>query len=148
MKKLRLILGIMILLLGAGAGWFFFMKPSQAAAATVPAPPPAPDPIYVDMAPLVLPVIDGGRVDQVIQVTLVMEVADEAAAEKIRIAKPRLEDAFLQDLYGAIDRHRLLDGQVVDVSRLRDELTRSSIGVLGQKSFNKILIQRIAQRML
>lgn len=115
------------------------------------APPAAgsdANPVYVDLAPLVLPVIEGDRIQQVLQFTITMEVTDQKAAQHITDVKPRLTDAFIQDLYGALDRRRLMDGKMLDVARLRDELTRVSIGVLGENSFRAILIQRVSQRMM
>lgn len=106
------------------------------------------DPIYVDLAPMVLPVIDGDRIQQVLQFTVTMQVADEKAAEHIRAEKPRLTDAFIQDLYGALDRRRVLDGKVLDIERLKDELKRVSLGVLGDNGVQDILIQRVSQRMM
>ncbi len=106
------------------------------------------DPVYVDLAPLVLPVIDGDRVQQVLQFTVTLEVSDEKAAEHIRAVKPRLTDAYIQDLYGALDRRRVLDGKVLDIERLKDELKRVSVGILGDKGFEEVLIQRVSQRMM
>ena len=106
------------------------------------------DPIYVDMAPMVLPVIDGDRVQQVLQFTVTIEVPDEKAADHIRAVKPRLTDAYIQDLYGALDRRRVLDGKVLDIERLKDELKKVSVAVLGDKGFGEILIQRVSQRMM
>src|SRR5581483_369433 len=91
------------------------------------------DPVYVDLAPLVLPVIDGDKVQQVLQFTVTLQVADEKTADHIRAVKPRLTDAYIQDLYGALDRRRVLDGKVLDIERLKDELKRVSVGVLGDK---------------
>jgi len=108
----------------------------------------AGDPIYVDLAPLVLPVIDGDRVQQVLQFTITVQVADEKAADHIRSIKPLLTDAYIQDLYGALERRRVLDGKVLDIERLKEELRRVSTNVLGDKGFEEILIQRISQRMM
>jgi hypothetical protein len=146
MKKLGLIFGAAFFLLGGGGTWYFLQTPS-ASAATV-AVPPAPDPVFVDLAPLVLPVIAGNNIEQLVQITITIEVSDEGKAARVRFAKPRLADAYLQDLYGALDQRMVLDGNMLDLSRLRDALTRASIGVLGENSFSKILIQRVSQRSL
>jgi len=144
MKRLGLTLGA-ALFLCAGAGWYFFIAPGRASAAESPAPA---GPVYVELAPLALPVIDGDRIQQILQFTITVEAADEKAAGRIRDVQPRLADAYIQDLYGALERRRVLDGRIVDVARLRDELTRISTGVLGENTFRAILIQRVSQRMM
>ena len=106
------------------------------------------DPIYVDLSPMVLPVIDGDHIQQVLQFTVTLQVADEKAAEHIRAVKPRLTDAYIQDLYGALDRRRVMDGKILDIERLKDELRRVSAGVLGDKGFEEVLIQRVSQRIM
>jgi hypothetical protein len=148
MKQLGHTIGAVFFLLGIGATGFFLAPSTSASAAEAPVPANAADPVFIDLAPLILPVISGDNIEQIVQISITIECSDEGKAAKIRTAKPRLADAYLQDLYGAIDRHRVMDGKVLDVTRLRDELTRSSIGVLGEDSFSKILIQRIAQRVL
>jgi hypothetical protein len=147
MKQLGHAIGAVFFLLGLSTTGFFLAPPASAFAAE-PVTQAAPDPVFIELAPLVLPVISGDNIEQIVQSSITIECSDEGRAAKIRTAKPRLADAYLQDLYGAIDRHQVMDGKILDVSRLRDELTRSSIGVLGEDSFSKILIQRIAQRVL
>jgi flagellar FliL protein len=144
MKRLGLILGA-ALFLCASVGWLPFPVSGHAAAEP---PVPADAPVYVELAPLVLPVIDGDRIQQLLQFTITVEAADEKAAGRIRDVQPRLTDAYIQDLYGALERRRLLDGKILDVARLRDELTRISTGVLGENAFRAILIQRVSQRMM
>ena len=146
MTRSGLILAAILLSTGlsiTGTAWAGEEGSNTAAGAAAPG-----DPIYVDLAPLVLPVIDGDKVQQVLQFTVTMQVADEKAADHIRAEKPRLTDAFIQDLYGALDRRRVLDGKVLDIERLKDELKRVSLGVLGQNGVQDILIQRVSQRMM
>ena len=139
MTRLGLLAGVLLLSLGAAG--------PRAMAADEGSAAPA-GPIYVDLAPLVLPVIQGDKVQQVLQFTITMEVADEKAAQHISDIKPRLTDAYIQDLYGALEKRQLMDGKMLDVGRLRDELTRISVGVLGENGFRAILIQRVSQRMM
>lgn len=106
------------------------------------------DPIFVDLAPMVLPVIDGDRIRQVLQFTVTLQVPDEKAADHVRAIRPVLTDAYIQDLYGALDRRRVLDGKIVDVARLRDELAKVSASVLGEKGFKSVLIQRVSQHIM
>ena len=110
--------------------------------------PGPPEPVYVDLAPMALPVIDGDKIAQVLQFTITLEVPDAEAANKITEAKPRLTDAYIQDLYGALERRQVMDGRILNVGRLRDELARISANVLGENGFKSILIQKVSQRMM
>ena len=136
MTRPGLILCAALLLLGAGR------------AAAEDAPPAQAEPVYVELVPMALPVLDGDRIQQVLQFTVTVEVENEKAAQHIVESKPRLADAFIQNLYGALDQRRLMDGKVLDVARLKDELARISTGVLGENAFRAILIQKVTQRMM
>ena len=149
MKKLGYLLGVVSLLLASS----YVLQPSQAWAGEhakegETAKAASVSPIFVDMAPLALPVMTGNTIDQIVQITITIEVPDQEKADKIKQVKPRLADAYVQNLYGAIERKAVLNGGLVDISRLRDAITRASIGVLGENSFSKILIQKVAQHAL
>ena len=60
---------------------------------------------------------------------------------------PRLNDALMLDLYGALDsRSILMANGVVDVARLKDRIVRQSAAVLGNGVVTDVLVQMITQR--
>src|SRR4051812_15343141 len=107
MKRL---LYIIFLLIGAGAGaggmWFFGLRSESASA--MPAPmklAQVEQPIFVDLPPMALPVLESDRVQQMIAFSISIEVSSMDAASSVKALRPAISDAILQDLYGALDRN-------------------------------------------
>jgi flagellar FliL protein len=97
--------------------------------------------IFVDM-PDVLVNLANGSVDrpQYLKVKIVLEVADQAAAQQIQPLMPRIMDAFqtyLREL-----RSTDLDGSV-GLFRLREELTRRVNAALAPGHVNAVLFKEI-----
>ncbi len=103
---------------------------------------------FVYLKPVMLPVMaPNGIVDQFISITVTLEFDDAATADKERALVPRIVDAYLQDLYGAVDDHKVMKGGVLDPMALKAELEASNSRVLGGIPC-KVLLQNIGQRQL
>lgn len=103
-------------------------------------------PHYVKITPIVVPVITDKGVEQTISLIVALEVKDKKTADDIIKVSPRLSDAFLQDLYGAIDRKYLVKSGVVDVSRVKTKLQTAANRVLGDGVVQSVLVQAVSQR--
>ena len=142
---------------GGTAGYFYFSKPAEAstpgevkkqadshkASADGHA---APQNMYYTMDPLVLPVISEEGLSQVINMVIVLEVSDEAAKDKVKYMAPRIKDAFIQDMYGVLNKHAALQGGVVQVRVIKDRLNQIANRVMGDGSINDVLLQVVDQR--
>lgn len=158
MKNILWIAIFTVLLAGSGAGaYYYFQQPAQAAidASDTDGAPgkkaEARDPVnyeYVMMDPLVLPVVDEYGVSQVISMVVVIEVADSKTADKVQAMSPRLKDAYLQYLYGALSRRTVLEEGVLRVDIMKDLLNRVTAKVLGDDVANDVLLQTVQQRPL
>jgi flagellar basal body-associated protein FliL len=150
MKRL---LYIIILLIGAGAGaggmWFFGLRSESASAAPAPMKlAPVEQPIFVDLPPMALPVLESDRVQQMIAFSISIEVTSMDAASNVKSLRPAISDAILQDLYGALDRSRLLKGKLVDAEVLKNELSKSVTRIAGADQVKSVLVQKLSQRAL
>jgi flagellar basal body-associated protein FliL len=148
MKRL---LYIIVLLIGAGAGaggmWFFGLRSESASAAPAPMKlAPVEQPIFVDLPPMALPVLEADRVQQMIAFTIAIEVTSMDAASSVKSLRPAIADAILQDLYGALDRNRLLKGRMVDAEVLKAELSKSVTRIAGADLVKNVLVQKLTQR--
>lgn len=101
---------------------------------------------YVELDPLILPIIDEYGVNQVVSLVVSIEVADAAAAEKVKKLSPRLKDAYIQDMYGILNRHAALKGGVVQVDKLKKRLNKVSRDVMGEDVVHDVLLQVVQQR--
>ena len=103
-------------------------------------------PQYVKISPLILPMIGDNGVEQVVSLIIVIEVQSKDIATEVIGMSPKLNDAFLTDLYGAIDRRDRMRNGLLDVSYIKERLTKLTVGIMGPDKIKGILVQGITQR--
>ncbi len=151
MKKL-IIASIALLIFGAcGVGaYMFFNNSAQATeskeakkeeAKTEVAPP-----TYVEMKPLVLPVVDKNGVSQIISIVISLEVDDPAKAANAEALKPRLTDAYIQGMYGVLSSQSVMADGILQVGYIKDRLNHITTKVLGENQVKDVLLQVVQQR--
>ncbi len=97
---------------------------------------------FVTMDVLVIPVFQGEKVAATVRIQLKMEAANVESASKIARLLPRLNDAFLRDLYGFIPRH-LRKEERLDVALIKDRLQMVGDKVMGPGVIKSILVQAV-----
>lgn len=150
MRKFALGLAGLALLSGFGGGAaLLFPKPAQASEEAKPAEEgatPEAAVSFVQMSPLVLPIIDKNGVSQIISLVVSLEVKDEPAAKEVERLTPRLKDAYIQDMYGVLTRQAVMEGGVVKVGYIKSRLNKITSEVLGQDKVKDVLLQVVQQR--
>jgi flagellar FliL protein len=101
---------------------------------------------FVELNPIILPIIDESGVSQVVTLVVSLEVDGEENAKYAENLSPRLKDAFIQDMYGVLNRKASMDGGMVKVEELKERLNRLSHKVLGEDKINDVLLQVVNQR--
>ena len=98
-------------------------------------PPPAPagPPVFVNIGPLTVPVLGAERIDQFVTLMVALELSDMITAESVRAQAPRLTDAFLTTIYGAIASGKVMSGGVLDVAAGESQAGRCRIQGAGQR---------------
>ena len=96
--------------------------------------------------PLLLPIIDEDGVQQVVSMVVAIEVAGISDADKIKAIRPRLTDAYLQDMYGILNRHAALKGGIIQVQMIKDRLNQVTDKVVDGEIDTEVLIQVVQQR--
>lgn len=150
------ILAILVLGGGGAGAYFYFQQPAEAAGgadgevadahAKEKAKKEASELTFVEMQPLILPIIDQNGVSQMVSLVIVLEVADSKAATKVELLQPRLKDAYIQELYGVLNRHAALEGGVIKVQPLKEKLYSISKDVVGEDMVDDVLLQVVQQR--
>lgn len=163
MKFVMIILVALMLAGGGAAGGYFFFKNSAVASAgpvnelahaekmkeearANQAKDEAKELEFVKLEPLILPIIDDVGVTQVVTLVVVLEVNGAEAADKAKMYSPRLKDAFIQDMYGVLNRKASLEGGVIKVDQLKARLNRVTNKVLGENQVNQVLLQVVQQK--
>jgi len=161
MKKILVGLVALVLLGGGGAGaYFFFMKPAEASTSEDGVEEHAENKHakddghggggleFVELDPLILPIVDGSGVSQTISIVISLEVEDSYTKDKVLAMEPRLKDAYIQDLYGALNKHAALKGGVLQVDILKARLNKVSAKVAGEDVVQDVLLQVVQQRTM
>lgn len=106
---------------------------------------PKPEFEYFELAPLVLPIITEGGLTQQVSLVVSLELPYGKKGE-VEPYAPRLADAYLRDLYGALGvGDAMMRGDVVDVMAVKDRLTEVTTKVIGAERFNSVLLQVVQQ---
>ena len=101
---------------------------------------------YLELDPLILPIVDSKGVSQTVSLVIAIEVPSSSAKIKAENKAPKLKDAFIQDMYGVLNKHAALKGGVLQVDVLKKRLNRVSVEVLGEENVNDVLLQVVQQR--
>ena len=102
--------------------------------------PASTGPLYVPIAPLVVPLIRGSDVRRHLIFVVQLEVADANAGARVREMMPRLRDAYLRALARLADRQD--DSTPPDLERVKRGLAAASGTVLGEHVVLDVLVQR------
>ncbi len=162
--RMVLIAVVAVLVLGGGGAgaYFYFSKPAEASAGEAAKEVAAAHKKdekkkgggghggggaeFVELDPLILPIIDNSGVTQTVSLVIALEVEDKAKAEEVKKLTPRLKNAYIQDMYGVLNKHAALKGGVVQVSAIKDRLTKITLEVLGEDMVSDVLLQVVQQR--
>lgn len=120
-----------------------------AASATARAEEGAPVnlPPAVRIKPLMLPVLTPeGRVEKYSQMEVTLELADAAALLNAQGSIPKLHDAILTELYGAISAGWIIRGNIANAAALRKRLDEAGETVVGKDKVTRVLITPVARQ--
>lgn len=152
MKKLVMGFVALALLGGTATGaYLFFMKPAQASESSTKKKSAKEENVdatvsFVQMSPLVLPIVDKNGVSQIISLVVSLEVKDQIAAKEVERLTPRLKDAYIQDMYGVLTRQAAMEGGVIQVGHIKARLNKVTAKVMGQDRVRDVLLQVVQQR--
>ncbi len=161
--RMVLIATVALLMLGGGAAgaYFYFSKPAEASAGEAAKEVAANhdkkdekkksghgsgDVEFVELDPLILPIIDNNGVTQTVSLVIALEVENKDKAAEVRKLTPRLKDAYIQDMYGILNKHAALKGGVVQVGAIKGRLAKITTEVLGEDMVHEVLLQVVQQR--
>jgi flagellar FliL protein len=154
MRMVIIILIALLILGGGGAGaYFYFYQPAEASAgaevakAEKKAEKKHEETAFVEMDPLILPIIDKDGVTQTVSLVIALEVADKNAVKEVEHMAPKLKDAYIQDMYGVLNKHAALKGGVIQVGTIKKRLNQISDEVMGEEDIvHDVLLQVVQQR--
>ena len=158
--KMAILAIVAILVLGGGAGgaYFYFNQKAEASVGETVEHAEAKeakhdkkggDPAhlaFVEMDPLILPIIDADGISQMVSLVIVLQVHDEKQKAEVASQMFRIKDAYIQDMYGSLNKHVAVKDGVIQVSVLKEKLTAANNRVLGEGVVSDVLLQVVQQR--
>ena len=107
---------------------------------------PKPDFDYLELKPIVVPIITEKGLTQQLSLVITIELP-YGTKDDIKLMEPKLADVYISDLYGILGAGgAMMHGNVVDVAALKDRLTRDTTKVLGDK-YIQVLLPAVQQSM-
>ena len=151
MKKFLILIAILLLCGGSIGDYFYF---GNSAIASIPEGQAGEmaeaqsieNLLYVELSPLLLPIVDHNGVSQVVSLVVSLEVNSEESRLMVEKLSPRLTDAYIHDLYGVLNYKAALQGGVVQVSEVKRRLNMITTKVIGEDVINDVLLQVVSQR--
>lgn len=107
---------------------------------------PKPEFEYMELKPLILPIITDRGLTQQVSLLVSLELP-YGKLQEVEPFSPRLADAYLQDLYGHLGSGgALIQGTVLDVPAIKQRLASVTVRIIGEERFHDVLLQVVQQR--
>lgn len=143
LKRVILIFLFLLLLAAGVVGYWQFGLPGQKDSAQ-------PEPVmseYLQVPPLVVPVIEEGVAVEQIQLRVELELAGPSSLEEAEEKMPRLVDAMLAQLHGLM-AYRQIREESNELPFLKKRLQISLEDSFGEGELRDVLIKDISRRPL
>ena len=102
-------------------------------------------PVFIDMQPIVLPVIEGKNVTRQVGVLLTMELAEGHVSEDVEEKRRQLTDAFITELYRIYGWRSGAD-RVVNETLVKGHLQATADRILGKGVVQAVLIRQLVEQ--
>jgi hypothetical protein len=100
---------------------------------------------YYQIAPIIVPVITDKGLTRQVSMVVMIEIPS-GKMEEIQKFKPRLLDAYIRDLYGAMGAGQVfMRAEMVDAEALRSRLMKVTERVVGNELAKDVLLQSVTQ---
>lgn len=100
---------------------------------------------YIEMSPIILPIIDRDGISQTISIVISLQVGDPVKAEEVKHNLPKLADAYLSDMYGALSKKASMQGGVIKISMLKSRLKSITQKLMPEGGIDDVLLQVLQQ---
>ncbi len=100
---------------------------------------------FIELSPLILPVINSRGVTQMVSLVVALEVDSQEKADKVTHYSPRLTDAYLSDLYGSLSNKSVESG-MIPIDFVKKRLNSASAKILGDEIVSDVLVQVLQSR--
>lgn len=104
------------------------------------------EPVYLHLAPIVLPVINDYGAQQIVTMLVDLHMKDYETASGMQKQMPKLKDALFQALYGGLADGKMRNADALDIQVVKDSIKTTLNRVYGADSVIDVYIQAVSQR--
>lgn len=143
-RLLRIVVLVLLAAAGGAGGWWVWVRggdPLQLLSMFA-GEEPAAEAGFVKLDPLVLPIIQEGRVTQTLTLVVVLELRKGVAEGYVRARLPRLRDALITEL------HALMSLRAVRRRGAADPLIKRRLALAGRRVLGPQVLHRVLLRGL
>jgi flagellar FliL protein len=145
-KKIMVVLAALFILAGgavAALKWLGIgpFAPKETAAKEAPKKPEVQT-IFIDMDPIMVPLLQGNGVAATIQIQIKLETEGQENAIFLKRRMPKISDAFVRDLHAFMPR-LLKDKERIDVLILKQRLQVIGDRLFGKGYIKDVLVQSV-----
>lgn len=146
MKKILVILAALFILAGgavAAMKWLGLgpFEPTETAEQAAPKKPEVQT-IFIDMEPIMVPLLQGNSVAATVQIQVKLETEGQDNAIFLKRRMPRISDAFVRDLHAFMPR-MLKEQERVDILILKQRLQVIGDRLFGKGYIKDVLVQSV-----
>ena len=102
-------------------------------------------PYFVQVNPMQIPIVQGGKVIQLLVLSVVLELEKGEDIERVKAYAPLVRDGYLSSLYGAL-HVRGQGGDLIDIDLVRAKIKETNDKVIPDIAVKNILLQELQQR--
>lgn len=104
-------------------------------------------PYFIELDPLIVPIITHNQSVEVLALNLILEAEDSEKSGKINDNVPRLRDGFIRSLYGRMEQDSLINKQgVLNMELLKTRLMAVANHVMEPGTVQDILLQGVTHQ--
>lgn len=101
---------------------------------------------YMELDPLLLPIIDDSGITQQVSLIVILEIPDPAKAEEVKAKKPKIVDAYVEDLYGSLSKQNAVYANgILRLDLIKKRLKATTDKVVGADLVTDVLLQVVQQ---
>ncbi len=145
MKKIMIILAALFILAGGAVAVLKWLGlgPFEEQAAVEEAPKePEVQTIFIDMDPIMVPLLQGNNVAALVQIQVKLETEGQDNAIYLKRRMPKISDAFVSDLHAFMPR-MLKKHERIDVLILKQRLQVIGDRLFGEGYIKDVLVQSV-----
>ena len=101
---------------------------------------------YMELDPLLLPIITDDGITQQVSLIVKIEVSDASHIEEVKALEPKIVDAFVRDLYGTLsNENAMVVHGILNIPLIKTRLRHTAAQVAGDELIHDVLLQVVQQ---